>query len=608
MVTSRSPLLVPYCVAVALTVIAVVTEVHGGNAGLSYDFYHQTCPQVESIVSQALLPIFASDPRSPAGFLRLFFHDCLVQGCDASILLDHNDGEMASSKNFGIRNRELIQMMNSLIELQCPGVVSCADIIALAAKEAVAFSGGPYFDIPLGRKDATSSSFLQAEKELPSPSEGVGGTLGLFSSKGMSIEEFVALLVHRLYDKDKRHEVNMDYGYEMMLRLKCHTGLVLPLNNETFVANDLTALIFDNQYYKDIVSGRGLFTVDSELAVDPRTAPFVKMFAEDQEEFFRAFSMAFVKLSSLVLSREGGGVAALSNNYYQETCPQVESIISKALLPIFVADPRIPAVFLRLLLHDCLVQGCDASILLEIDDGEMASDRNFGVRSLELIGAVKKEVEESCPGVVSCADVIALAAREAVVRSGGPRIVIPLGRKDAVHASNLMADEKLPAHDDGVDAALRIFSPINMNTEETVAILGAHTLGVGHCTSIVHRLYGSRDLGRENLSPLFEEFLRLNCPTRVPLTNITFIFNDLTTLLFDNQYFRDIDGGRGLFTIDSELSVDPRTAAFVRRFAEDNRHFFSVFSKAFVKLSTMGVLTGDGDGGEVRRVCSRVNV
>ncbi|KAM0944371.1 putative peroxidase [Dioscorea sansibarensis] len=322
MVKRSSPLLaVLHCVAVApvlLVSIAVAEIVHaGGNAGLSYDFYQQTCPQVESIMRKTLLPIFMSDPRSPAAFLRLFFHDCLVQGCDASILLDNNSGEMASGKNFGIRDRELIQLMNSLLEVHCPGAVSCADIIALAAREAVAFSGGPCLDIPLGRKDATVSSFLQADAELPSAKDGVDRALAILSSKGMSIEESVAILgahsigvghclsiVHRLYDREERHkDYNMDYGYEIMLRLKC--PFKVPSSNETFVANDLTSLIFDNQYYKDIVSGRGLFTVDSEIALDPRTAPFVKMFAEDQEYFFRSFSMAFVRLSSSVILSTG---------------------------------------------------------------------------------------------------------------------------------------------------------------------------------------------------------------------------------------------------------------------------------------------------------------
>lgn len=101
----------------------------------------------------------------------------------------------------------------------------------------------------------------------------------------------------------------------------------------------------------------------------------------------------------------------------------------------------------------------------------MDSDKNFGVRGLELIRVVKRVVEK-CPGVVSCADLVAMAAREAVARSGGPRIVIPFGRKDAVNGSRMMAEEKVPGHDDGVDAALGLFSPFDMSVEETVAILG----------------------------------------------------------------------------------------------------------------------------------------
>lgn len=90
------------------------------------------------------------------------------QGCDASILLDqnqglNNDSEMASSRNFGIRNQETIQYIKNIIEAECPGqAVSCADIIVLAAKESVALSG-PEIQIPFGRKDSTTSSHQQAD-------------------------------------------------------------------------------------------------------------------------------------------------------------------------------------------------------------------------------------------------------------------------------------------------------------------------------------------------------------------------------------------------------------------------------------------------------------
>lgn len=101
---------------------------------------------------------------------------------------------MFSSRNFGVRHRESIQHIKDIIEVECPGQVSCADIIALAAKESVAISGGPHFQIPLGRKDSTTCSHQQADLHLPPSGFTVDGLLDLFTSKGMSVEESVAIL------------------------------------------------------------------------------------------------------------------------------------------------------------------------------------------------------------------------------------------------------------------------------------------------------------------------------------------------------------------------------------------------------------------------------
>lgn len=124
--------------------------------------------------------------------------NCL-QGCDASILLDSdsNQGitsETLSNKNFGIKHRESIEKIKLIVEALCPGQVSCADILALAAREAVAYAGGPHILIPLGRKDSTTSSNLRADASLPSASVGVDGALGVFMAMGMNVEETVAIL------------------------------------------------------------------------------------------------------------------------------------------------------------------------------------------------------------------------------------------------------------------------------------------------------------------------------------------------------------------------------------------------------------------------------
>jgi peroxidase len=61
---------------------------------------------------------------------------------------------------------------------------------------------------------------------------------------------------------------------------------------------DETSLAFDSAYYRDVVAGRGLLTIDAELGADPATAPIVHSFAANPADFFNTFSSAFVKLSS----------------------------------------------------------------------------------------------------------------------------------------------------------------------------------------------------------------------------------------------------------------------------------------------------------------------
>ena len=104
--------------------------------------------------------------------------------------------EMASVRNFKIRKRELINIVKSTVEAACPRQVSCADILILAAREAVAMSGGPHKEVPLGRKDSfTAPSYQQADAWIPpATTTGVDDMLHIFTSKGMTIQESVALI------------------------------------------------------------------------------------------------------------------------------------------------------------------------------------------------------------------------------------------------------------------------------------------------------------------------------------------------------------------------------------------------------------------------------
>lgn len=89
------------------------------------------------------------------------------------------------------------------------------------------------------------------------------------------------------------------------------------------------------------------------------------------------------------------------------------------------------------------------------------------------------------------------------------------------------------------------------------------------------------------------------------LSDIAFAQNDATTFSFDNQYFVDIQSGRGLLRIDSEIAADPRTQRYVVAFGQNTQHFFDRFSSGFLKLSNYKVLVGEE--GEIRNDCRFTN-
>lgn len=63
---------------------------------------------------------------------------CNIQGCDASILLDGKGSEKTAPQNSGLRGFAVIDRIKKILEDKCPGIVSCADILQLATKEAAA--------------------------------------------------------------------------------------------------------------------------------------------------------------------------------------------------------------------------------------------------------------------------------------------------------------------------------------------------------------------------------------------------------------------------------------------------------------------------------------
>ncbi|PRQ34729.1 putative peroxidase [Rosa chinensis] len=94
-----------------------------------------------------------------------------------------------------------------------------------------------------------------------------------------------------------------------------------------------------------------------------------------------------------------------------------------------------------------LYYGCDGSILLE-DAANFTGEKTAlpnanSVRGFKVIDDIKKAVNKACKGnVVSCADILVVAARDSV--NIAPQYKVLLGKRDARNASLNDANRNLP--------------------------------------------------------------------------------------------------------------------------------------------------------------------
>ncbi|RRT48007.1 hypothetical protein B296_00037672, partial [Ensete ventricosum] len=134
-------------------------------------------------------------------------------------------------------------------------------------------------------------------------------------------------------------------------------------------------------------------------------------------------SKVFATLALFLLLLLGSSTAAeLSTSFYSSSCPGLFSTIKSVVRSAISKEKRLGASILRLFFHDCFVLGCDASVLLDdtptFRGEKTAKPNNNSLRGFQVIDQIKNAVEKACPGVVSCADILAVASRDSVVTVG----------------------------------------------------------------------------------------------------------------------------------------------------------------------------------------------
>ncbi|VAH21355.1 unnamed protein product [Triticum turgidum subsp. durum] len=250
----------------------------------------------------------------------------------------------------------------------------------------------------------------------------------------------------------------------------------------------------------------------------------------------------------------------LEIGYYHDKCPQAEAVVKGVMEKAISQNPGNGAAMIRMLFHDCFVEGCDASVLLDPTPfsptpEKLSPPNDPTLRGFELIDAIKDALEAACPGVVSCADIVAS------------------------------------------------FVIKGLNTEDLVVLSGAHTIGRSHCSSFVSdRLNTPSDINGG-----LAAFLRGQCPAdATPGGNDPTVMQDVVTPnKLDRQYYKNVLSHTVLFTSDAALMTSVETARMVVENAKIPGWWEDRFEKAMVKMAGIEVKTGHQ--GQIRKNCRAIN-
>ncbi|KVI08957.1 peroxidase 51-like [Cynara cardunculus var. scolymus] len=310
----------------ALCSILLISLPNFASAQLRQNYYANICPNVETIVRNAVRAKVQQTFVTIPGTLRLFFHDCFVQGCDASVMIassgsntaekDHQDNLSLAGDGFDtvVKAKAAVDAVAS-----CRNKVSCADILTMATRDVVMMAGGPSYPVELGRLDGLSSTAASVGGKLPKPNLNLNQLNAMFAANGLTQSDMIALsgahtlgfshcdqFANRIYNFSKQNAVDptLSPSYATQLQQQC------PKNVDPRIAINMdpnTPRTFDNVYFKNLQQGQGLFTSDQVLFTDSRSKPTVNTWASNAQAFNNAFITAMTKLGRVGVKTSKNG-------------------------------------------------------------------------------------------------------------------------------------------------------------------------------------------------------------------------------------------------------------------------------------------------------------
>ncbi|EMS50398.1 Peroxidase 35 [Triticum urartu] len=304
----------------------------GSGQLLRQGYYSASCPNVEAIVQAAVALKVQQTPVAVGATVRLFFHDCFVQGCDASVIIvstANNTAEKDHVSNLSLAGDgfDTVIKAKAAVDTQCPSpnLVSCADILTMATRDVIGLAGGPAYPVELGRLDGLVSTASNVDGNLPPPSFNLDQLTAMFAANNLSQADMIALSAAHTVGfahcgtftgriQTAAADPTMDPGdapnvqsygilarnlqnlYAMVwntLLAACPAG-VDP--NVALEIDPVTPHAFDNQYFINLQKGMGLLTSDQVLYADARSRPTVDAWAANSSDFEAAFVAAMTSL------------------------------------------------------------------------------------------------------------------------------------------------------------------------------------------------------------------------------------------------------------------------------------------------------------------------
>jgi len=240
------------------------------------------------------------------------------------------------------------------------------------------------------------------------------------------------------------------------------------------------------------------------------------------------FLVAALAAVIVLLSAQVRPAVAVVDGGYNST---IEAIVNAEVAKV----RALAAGLIRLAFHDCFVRGCDGSVLLDstpyntssvttnptlAGKTEKVSPSNGGLRGLEVVEIIRTKLKEQNI-IVSCADAVQFAAREAAKVVSNGKIAYPIngpGRRDGVKSSSEDPGTFLPGPTFTFSQLSTVFGNKGLSEPELVALSGAHCIGVTNGASFRDRVFAPT-------SEINSSYQRVITDEWTPNPNGTFIMN-----------------------------------------------------------------------------------